>query len=323
MQPSNGEPLQTPEEQREIILPNSPQAAASVGLPDGGSRNTTSHAIASSRTTNGLSSTTFASFKKEAEEGENMRLELQDGTVFEGLSFGSKRSIAGELVFQTGMVGYPESITDPSYRGQILVVTFPLVGNYGVPSRDAIDTYLHDLPAHFESSQIHVAGLVVASYSGEDYSHYLATSSLGTWLKEQNIPAMYGVDTRALTKRIRQEGSMLGRMLVEREKSNSLTNGDGEDHISTTESTYEQIHWVDPNVRNLVADGKDLEFFMLPFCKALTTHQSLFKSLACILQLRKPYCAIHRVVRFGSCVLTSDSNSISCGVCCQGASKSK
>ncbi|KAI7032497.1 hypothetical protein KC352_g47343, partial [Hortaea werneckii] len=113
------------------------------------------------------------------------------------------------------MVGYPESITDPSYRGQILVITFPLVGNYGVPSREDRDAVLQDIPAHFEAAEIHIAGLVVASYAGEEYSHYLAKSSLGSWLKEQNVPAVCGVDTRALTKQIRENGSMLGRLLMQ------------------------------------------------------------------------------------------------------------
>lgn len=193
-------------------------------------------------------------------------LELQDGVVFQGFSFGTKKSVAGELVFQTGLVGYPESITDPSYRGQILVITFPLVGNYGVPSRDTMDDLLKDLPAHFESSQIHIAGLVVASYSGEDYSHFLATSSLGTWLKEQGIPAMYGVDTRALTKRIREEGSMLGRMLLQKETetpTNGLVNG-VHDSLSAVVSSkdwrshFEAIDWSNPNEKNLVADGESL-----------------------------------------------------------------
>ncbi|KAI9832204.1 MAG: hypothetical protein M1826_002208 [Phylliscum demangeonii] len=137
----------------------------------------------------------------------NMELELRDGTIFRGFSYGAPKSAAGELVFQTGMVGYPESLTDPSYRGQILVLTFPLVGNYGVPSREALDELLHDLPEYFESKEIHVAGLVTASYAGEDYSHFLAQSALGTWLKEQGVPAIHGVDTRALTKRIRDNGN--------------------------------------------------------------------------------------------------------------------
>ena len=108
------------------------------------------------------------------------------------------------------MVGYTESLTDPSYEGQILILTYPLIGNYGVPSR------VHDLealPAHFESSRIHVAALVVGYYS-EDFSHFLAHSSLGTWLKENDVPALCGVDTRALTKRIRAKGVMMGRLLA-------------------------------------------------------------------------------------------------------------
>lgn len=194
-----------------------------------------------------------------------MALELQDGYVCFGRSFGADKSIAGELVFQTGMVGYPESITDPSYRGQILVITFPLVGNYGVPAREEMDGLLRDLPAYFEAKEIHIAGLVVAAYAGEEYSHHLATSSLGAWLKEQGVPAITGVDTRALTKRIREEGSMLGRLLrrtTPSPVSTALTNGvvntqiltDGpiEQHWS---ADFEQIEWVDPNAKNLVAEG--------------------------------------------------------------------
>ncbi|RJE20725.1 hypothetical protein PHISCL_06946 [Aspergillus sclerotialis] len=176
-------------------------------------------------------------------------LELEDGTVYQGYSFGAEKSTAGELVFQTGMVGYPESITDPSYRGQILVITFPLVGNYGVPSRETMDELLKDLPKHFESRQIHVAAMVVATYAGEDYSHFLAQSSLGQWLKEQGIPAMHGVDTRALTKRIRQKGSMLGRMLLQ--KSETVNGASDKD---SWRSSYEQFDWVDPNAKNLVSE---------------------------------------------------------------------
>lgn len=108
------------------------------------------------------------------------------------------------------MVGYTESLTDPSYQGQILILTYPIIGNYGVPRRpDNLD----DLPDDFESSRIHIAGLVVGYYS-EDFSHFLATSSLGTWLKENGVPAIYGVDTRSLTKKIREKGSMLGKLLA-------------------------------------------------------------------------------------------------------------
>ena len=197
--------------------------------------------------------------------GSTMLLELQDGTKCHGYSFGAEgTSAAGELVFQTGMVGYPESITDPSYRGQILVTTFPLIGNYGVPSRDATDAVVQGLSAHFEADRIHIAGLVVASYSGEDYSHHLATSSLGTWLKEQGVPAMQGVDTRALTKKIREKGSMLGKMLAERkQQANGLVNGHASSNgiikrISAQDAAaeYDGVDWVDPNKKNLVAEGR-------------------------------------------------------------------
>lgn len=132
-----------------------------------------------------------------------------------------------------GMVGYPESLTDPSYSGQILVLTYPLVGNYGVPARPDVPTsnipttedahnvppptnLLDSLPQEFESSHIHVAALVVANYH-PSFSHHLATSSLGQWLKEQGIPAIWGVDTRMLTKKLREGGSLLGRLLAKKE----------------------------------------------------------------------------------------------------------
>ena len=108
------------------------------------------------------------------------------------------------------MVGYTESLTDPSYEGQILVLTYPIIGNYGIPQRPK---NFDDLPDEFESSRIHVAALVVGYYS-EDFSHFLATSSLGAWLKENGVPAIHGVDTRSLTKKIREKGSMLGKLLA-------------------------------------------------------------------------------------------------------------
>lgn len=201
-------------------------------------------------------------------EDPEMLLELEDGSFHQGYGFGAPaKSISGELVFQTGMVGYPESITDPSYRGQILVITYPLVGNYGVPSRETKDDIVQGLSAHFEASQIHVAGLVVSSYAGEDYSHHLATSSLGTWLKEQGIPAIYGVDTRALTKKIREQGSMLGKLLARKQDgANGIMRGVTSSSIlnqapalQTLRARYQEIEWTDPNRNNLVADGKELE----------------------------------------------------------------
>lgn len=133
---------------------------------------------------------------------------LEDGKVITGTSFGKPVSAAGEVVFNTGMVGYPETLTDPSYRGQILVMTYPLVGNYGVPNR-SLDTF--GLPAGFESERIQVSGLIVAEHSSH-YSHYTSSRSLAEWFNAEGIPAVCDVDTRALTIHLRDKGSMLGRI---------------------------------------------------------------------------------------------------------------
>ena len=158
-----------------------------------------------------------------------MKLILKDGTVFEGESFGAASSAAGEVVFNTGMTGYVESLTDPSYAGQIVVLTYPLIGNYGVPSF-AKASEGKPVPAPFESNKIHIAGLVVAEYSKE-YSHHAAKQSLAQWLKESGVPALTCIDTRALTKKLREHGVMLGQ----------LTNGKPARKFS------------DPNEENLVA----------------------------------------------------------------------
>lgn len=138
-------------------------------------------------------------------------LTLANGRRLEGRSFGYEASCDGEVVFSTAMVGYPESLTDPSYSGQILCVTYPIIGNYGVPD----DSVAADgLSANFESDRIHVRGLVISDYS-EKYSHYDAVKSLSDWLKEQHIPAICGVDTRELTQMLREEGAMLGSITPE------------------------------------------------------------------------------------------------------------
>ena len=144
------------------------------------------------------------------QEFKNIKLILEDGTVFEGKSFGYHKSVAGEVVFNTAMTGYPESLTDPSYKGQILVSTYPLIGNYGVP----VDENENGLPRFFESDQIHVTAFVVSEYSTE-HSHWNAEKSLGDWLKEQKIPGIFDVDTRALTKIIREKGVMLGKIVAD------------------------------------------------------------------------------------------------------------
>ena len=134
-----------------------------------------------------------------------MKLLLEDGTEFVGEGFGAARAVAGEVVFNTGMTGYVEALTDPSYRGQILVCTYPLIGNYGVPAARRAGS----LDGPYESDRIQVQGLVVQHYH-EAYSHASAARSLGSWLGSENVAGVTGVDTRALTQRIRENGTMKG-----------------------------------------------------------------------------------------------------------------
>lgn len=157
------------------------------------------------------------------------RLILADGSSFEGKPFGSTTDAQGEVVFNTGMVGYPESLTDPSYRGQILVLTYPLVGNYGV-GPNATDKW--GIQKLFESSEIHIRGLIVSEYC-EQYSHWEATRSLSEWMKEYKIPGITGIDTRMLTQKLREHGVMLGQIVQ-----------DGHKPVKKI---------ADPNLENLVA----------------------------------------------------------------------
>ena len=138
------------------------------------------------------------------------KLVLEDGQEFEGFSFGSENAIAGEIVFNTAMTGYPESLTDPSDRGQLLVLTYPQVGNYGVPSEDSENAMFK----FFESDQLHISALIISDYSSE-YSHWNADRSLGDWLKQNQIPGIFDVDTRRITKILREKGSMLGKIVFD------------------------------------------------------------------------------------------------------------
>jgi len=160
-------------------------------------------------------------------------LVLEDGTRLRGVSFGHEASVSGELVFTTGMVGYPESLTDPSYRGQLLVMTYPIVGNYGVPE-DAIDEY--GLSKFFESDSVQVAALIVSDYS-HHHSHWASRRSLSQWLVEQRVPALYGIDTRLLTKKIRAKGALRAYIEFEPAVSSAVT------------PTFEDV-----NIRNLAAE---------------------------------------------------------------------
>ena len=139
-----------------------------------------------------------------------IKLVLEDGTEFSGYSFGSEKSVSGEVVFNTAMVGYTESLTDPSYKGQILTLTYPLVGNYGVPGDEKED----GLEKFYESYSMHISGLIVSDYT-EEFSHWNAKSSLGDWLKKHDVPGIYGIDTRELTKILREKGTMLGKIIFD------------------------------------------------------------------------------------------------------------
>lgn len=136
---------------------------------------------------------------------------LQDGSVFKGYSFGYQKNVSAEVVFSTGMTGYDVSLTDPSFEGQIIVMTYPLAGNYGVPSQD-LDK--NGISLFLESPKIHAKGLIVSDYC-EKYSHYNAVESLSSWLVREQIPALFGIDTRELTKRIREKGVMTGRIVFQ------------------------------------------------------------------------------------------------------------
>ena len=162
-------------------------------------------------------------------KAQSATLVLQNGTTLKGYSFGEPKSTSGEVVFNTGLVGYPEALTDPSYRGQILALTYPIIGNYGVPDTAAIDEY--GLLKHVESEKIHVSALLVQDYT-DGYSHWNAVKSLSEWLKEEKVPALYGIDTRMLTKIVRDSNTTLGKIVFE---------GD-------------PIEFDDPNQRNLMAE---------------------------------------------------------------------
>ena len=159
----------------------------------------------------------------------DVTLVLEDGTRFKGKSFGYEAPVAGEVVFNTAMMGYPESLTDPSYAGQMMTLTFPLVGNYGVPRFSIED---NGLPTFMESDRIYAAAIIVSDYS-EEYSHWNACESLGDWLKREKVPGVTGIDTRQLTKVLREHGVMMGKLEFEGSES------------CEDIAAYETINWVD------------------------------------------------------------------------------
>ena len=159
----------------------------------------------------------------------DVTLVLSDGTKFKGKSFGSEKPVAGEVVFNTAMMGYPESLTDPSYAGQLMTLTYPLVGNYGVPPFSIEE---NGLATFMESDKIYASAIIVSDYS-EAYSHWNANESLADWLKREGVPGITGIDTRELTKVLREHGVMMGQIIFD----------DEPDNIPTAE--YEGVNWVD------------------------------------------------------------------------------
>ena len=159
----------------------------------------------------------------------NVTLLLSDGTQFHGKSFGYEAPIAGEVVFNTAMMGYPESLTDPSYAGQLMVLTYPLVGNYGVPPFTFEE---NGLPTFMESDKIHASAIIVSDYC-EEYSHWNAKESLATWLQREKVPGITGIDTRELTKVLRSHGVMMGKIIFDDEPNN------------IPEADYEGVNFVD------------------------------------------------------------------------------
>lgn len=161
----------------------------------------------------------------------NVTLILDDGTRFRGQSFGYEKPVAGEVVFNTAMTGYPESLTDPSYAGQLMTLTYPLVGNYGVPP---FSIEANGLPTFMESGRIHAEAIIVSDYS-ENYSHWNAVESLADWLKREHVPGITGIDTRELTKVLREHGVMMGRIVFD----DAMDNGEWK------MDNYGEVNYVD------------------------------------------------------------------------------
>lgn len=174
---------------------------------------------------------------------------IRNGPTFKGTSFGAEKAVAGEAVFTTSLVGYPESMSDPSYTGQILVFTQPLIGNYGVPSTEARDQF--NLLRFFESPHAHVVGIIVAEYA-YDYSHWTAVESLGSWCKREGVAAITGVDTREIVQYLREQGSSLGRISIEGQKDAEWVNPMGTNLVAEV-TTKQPYHVNSPEPRCNVA----------------------------------------------------------------------
>jgi carbamoyl-phosphate synthase small subunit len=200
------------------------------------------------------------------------KLVLEDGFEISGKIFGHYSNAVGEVVFNTGMVGYPETMTDPSYRGQILVCTFPLIGNYGIPPL----SIKNELLDNFESDNIHVRGLVVSEYS-EEYSHWNGAFSLEEWMIQNKVPGITGVDTRMLTRKLREKGTMSGKIIVEEDsvlpEFEDPNNSDLVSEVSVKEVKYynrgkKRIILVDCGTKNNIIKAflnRDITVIRVPY----------------------------------------------------------
>ena len=208
------------------------------------------------------------------DDGRAAVLALEDGTISRGKSFGAPSDVSGEVVFNTSMIGYPELLTDPSYHEQIVVMTYPILGSYGVPSYSLCDE--HGLPLHYESDSIKVKGYAIHTLSKP--SHWSSDRGLGDWLQQEKVPGIQGIDTRAVTRRIRTNGTMLGLLKTSnseigleqvKEELAKLTDPNNTDLVRNV-SPSEPIHYVNNSdatvvvldcgvkygiVRNLLASG--------------------------------------------------------------------
>ena len=197
----------------------------------------------------------------------NVTLILDDGSRFSGKSFGYEKLVAGEVVFNTAMTGYPESLTDPSYAGQLMTLTYPLVGNYGVPP---FTIEPNGLATFMESEKIHAEAIIVSDYSYE-YSHWNAVESLGDWLKREQVPGITGIDTRELTKVLREHGVMMGKIVFDEVGNDELKMED-----------YESINYVDrvscKEIISYLPDGTSHSFSLTTPVEQLNSQLSGFNS---------------------------------------------
>ena len=224
-------------------------------------------------------------------EGRACSLILSDGTVFRGRSFGYEKPVAGEVVFNTAMTGYPESLTDPSYAGQLMTLTYPLVGNYGVPP---FTIEANGLATFMESEKIHAEAIIVSDYS-ENYSHWNAVESLADWLKREQVPGITGIDTRELTKVLREHGVMMGRIVFDDNEELRMKNEEsgcaavphgnssfgGEADILHSSFNYGEVNYVDRvSCKDIIvyAGGESKTFPVSTSMEELNSQLSIFHS---------------------------------------------